>query len=400
MNQLFDKRNKLKTFEGNDYFITLFYLYLFKKYKTTCTIKERGRDAPDIIIHVYKNEHDELNDLLRKNFIEQMVKCIKKDDPFIIIPLNLEIERDLKNTAHENLLIYRSNTRELEHFEPHGFQYMGADPDRVNRVVNKFLSLSVDGINAQLNKSGLPDIKLIKASEVCPSSRSGVQYREENSTLPRGAIEPNGYCAAWSMFFAEMCLKNPEIPSRQINDAILNENLLHNDNYLRRVIRGYTSLINNKMAKYFSEIFDEEITSEKLINYNQQKEVTDQYINFRNNISAIMQKEINPASRPKSVAAKKYSKFNKTIKIDTSSSELSEGEKEKRKNKTKTSKPRNTKTKTAKTKTETAFKALTKMYIKKPKSKTKVKKESKVKSAKLLKTGLSTLPKKTEAEEL
>jgi hypothetical protein len=332
MHQLFDKRVKLKTFGGHAFFETLFYLYLFKKYKTTCTITERGRDAPDIIIHVYKNEHDELNDLLRKNFIEQMVKCIKKDNPFIIIPLTLEIESNLNKIAHANLLIYRSNTRELEHFEPHGFQYMGLDPARVNRVVNKFLSLSVAGINAKLNQSGLPDIKLIKASEVCPSN--GVQFIEDNSTLPREAIEPEGYCVAWSMFFAEMCLKNPEIPSRQINDAILNENRLNNDNYLKRVIRGYTSLINNKMAKYFSEIFDEEITSEKLMSYIQQKEVTDQYINFRQNISAIMQKEVNPASRPKSVAAKKYSKFNKTIKIDTSSSELSEGEKEKRKNMT------------------------------------------------------------------
>jgi len=332
MHQLFDKRVKLKTFGGHAFFETLFYLYLFKKYKTTCTITERGRVAPDIIIHVYKNEHDELNDLLRKNFIEQMVKCIKKDNPFIIIPLTLEIESNLKKIAHANLLIYRSNTRELEHFEPHGFQYMGLDTARVNRVVNKFLSLSVAGINAKLNQSGLPDIKLIKASEVCPSN--GVQFIEDNSTLPREAIEPEGYCVAWSMFFAEMCLKNPEIPSRQINDAILNENRLNNDNYLKKVIRGYTSLINNKMAKYFSEIFDEEITSEKLMSYIQQKEVTDQYINFRQNISAIMQKEVNPASRPKSVAAKKYSKFNKTIKIDTSSSELSEGEKEKRKNMT------------------------------------------------------------------
>jgi hypothetical protein len=338
MNKLFDKRDKLKTFGGHRFFETLFYLYLFKKYKTTCTITERGRDTPDIIIHVYNDERDALNDLLRKNFIEQMVKCIKKDNPFIIIPLTLEIESEQELDTHANLLIYRNNTRELEHFEPHGFEYMGPNHAKVNRVVNKFLSLSVDGINAQLNKGGLPDIKLIKASDICPSSRNGVQVIEENSTLPRSVIEPEGYCAAWSMFFAEMCLKNPEIPSRQINDAILNENRLHNENYLRRVIRGYTCLINNKMAKYFSEIFDEEITSEKLMNYIQQennkKTKTDQYTNFTNNLSAIMQKELNPASRLKSVTARKYSKFNKTIKSDTSSSELSEGEKEKRKNKT------------------------------------------------------------------
>ena len=291
MNKLFDKRDKLKTFGGHTFFETLFYLYLFKKYKTTCIITERGSNAPDIVIHVYNDERDALNDLLRKNFIEQMVKCIKKNNPFIIIPLTLEIESEQELEAHANLLIYRSNTRELEHFEPHGLEYIGSDRAKVNRVVNKFLSLSVDGINAQLNQNGLPDIKLIKASDICPSR--GVQAIEENSKLPYSVIEPEGYCAAWSMFFAEMCLKNPEIPSRQINDAILNENRLHNENYLRRVIRGYTCLINNKMAKYFSEIFDEEITSEKLMNYiqqeNNQKTRTDRYTNFTNNLSAIMQ---------------------------------------------------------------------------------------------------------------
>jgi hypothetical protein len=68
------------------------------------------------------------------------------------------------------------------------------------------------------------------------------------------------------MFFTELCLKNPEIPSRQIYEAIFKKgDLYRNQNdYYKSVIRGYTCFINNKISKYFSQVLEEPITS-KLI---------------------------------------------------------------------------------------------------------------------------------------
>ena len=51
-------------------------------------------------------------------------------------------------------------------------------------------------------------ITLTRAHDVCPDMR-GLQVLEEASKLPRLSIEPSGYCMLWSMFFTELCLKNP-----------------------------------------------------------------------------------------------------------------------------------------------------------------------------------------------
>jgi hypothetical protein len=79
-------------------------------------------------------------------------------------------------------------------------------------------------------------------------------------------LEPEGYCSAWSMFFTELCLKNPEISSKDIYKFVLkNPEITGNkSDYFKRIIRGYTYYINNKIAKHFSDIFDENLTTEKI----------------------------------------------------------------------------------------------------------------------------------------
>jgi hypothetical protein len=47
----------------------------------------------------------------------QIIECIKKGSNTIIIPLFY----DGRTWAHQNVLIYRKNLAQLEHFEPHGY---------------------------------------------------------------------------------------------------------------------------------------------------------------------------------------------------------------------------------------------------------------------------------------
>ena len=106
---------------------------------------------------------------------------------------------------------------------------------------------------------------MVKACDICPEI-DGLQSLEEESRIPKNIlIESGGYCAAWSMFFAELCLKNPEIPSNQVYKAIMDKTELYDNknDYLRNVIRGYTCFINNKIAKHFSHVFGEPMSSAK-----------------------------------------------------------------------------------------------------------------------------------------
>jgi hypothetical protein len=254
-------------------------LYLFNKYKTKCFIAQgRKNIVPEIKIFINKDKPN-INDEPLKNLAEILASCISKNEPIIIIPLSLKIITTENPLGHANLLIYRNNTRQLEHFEPHGVDFQGVSEEAillVNETLDKDLDYLVKNINIELEEKSLLPIKLLKAHEVCPRL-DGVQVLENMSRLPKLPIEPEGYCVAWSMFFAEMCLKNPEIPSEQIYRAILDERIKKGSNldYLKKMIRGYTCFINNKMAKYFSQILGVETTSAKLHSYHEEKERTD-----------------------------------------------------------------------------------------------------------------------------
>jgi len=363
MSALIDKHEDIKPFIGNILFGYLFYLYLFKKYKTKCLIATQqeafnqtvleirltiDRDKPNI-------NHERLNNLAKK-----FVKCISQNEPVIIFQLGLDIFVKGKTSGHANLLIYRNNTRQLEHFEPHGSNFKGFDENTmnlVNDVLDKDLNYLVKNMNDELVKKDLLPITLVKAHEVCPRIL-GVQAYESRSRLKKLPIELGGYCSAWSMFFAEMCLKNPEIPSKQIYKAILDERDKQSDynsnfkkiirgndynNYFKKMIRGYTCFINNKMAKYFTEILGFEVTSKKLYDYTiNEKENVTEINDFLYKLNGLINKEVDPdyeiditKKDMKDITnyyntSKKYNTFKKTIKKSTSSSDLSSKEKKSR----------------------------------------------------------------------
>jgi hypothetical protein len=345
MNALFNKHQDIKPFIGETLFKDIFYLYLFNKYKTKCLITQPfNKLVPEMKIFINQTKPN-INQRALKDLAKKLVQCISQNEPIIIIPLSLKITIKDKTSGHANLLIYRNNTRELEHFEPHGVDFQGGNEEMIH-LVNESLDTDLDylvkNMNDELDEKSLLPIKLIKAHEVCPRL-DGVQRLEEQSALPKLPIEPGGYCVAWSMFFTEMCLKNPEIPSKQIYKAILDETDKpgRNDNYFKQIIRGYTSFINNKMAKYFTEILGYEVTSEKLIDYHKQEKETGiepaEVKIFLYKLNYLIHKEAYP-DNPIDIkdnkilknTLKKYTKFKKTIKKTTSSSDLSDRERESR----------------------------------------------------------------------
>ena len=344
MSALVNKHQDIKPFLGDAIFKDIFYLYLFNKYKTNCFIAQGNiNTTPGIKIYINQDKPN-INHEPLKHLAKVLVRCISKNEPIIIIPLSLKITVKEKTSGHGNLLIYRNNTRQLEHFEPHGADFQGGNKEimvLVNETLDKDLNYLVKNMNDELDKKDLLHIKLIKAHEVCPRL-DGLQVLETESRLPKLPIEPEGYCVAWAMFFAEMCLKNPEIPSEQIYKAILDEREKRGSNpdYFKKLIRGYTCFINNKMAKYFTEILGYEATSEKLYSYYEEEDRTGiappEMTIFLYKLNYLINKEINSDSPTDNKmlknTLKKYTSFKKTIKKSTSSSDLSSKERESRRN--------------------------------------------------------------------
>jgi hypothetical protein len=265
MKKTFQQHEKILPFSSSFQLCNLFYLYLFKKYKMDCIISgwQYGVDLridlrdTDPIINTFW-------DSIIEQISEKIISCILNGSKIIIIPFIFDIIIDQQSKgSHSNLLIYRQNTGQMEHFEPHGPSYEGNGSEFITDQINAFLKRFVQNLNSLIkyeNRKGeekIQKIKLISAYDVCPDK--GLQTLEEGSEMPRLIIEPQGYCAAWSMFFTELCLKNPERSSRDIYDAIMERTELYEDEntYLRNVIHGYISFINNKLAKHFSRVFDE-----------------------------------------------------------------------------------------------------------------------------------------------
>lgn len=258
IDELEKKGNNIFAFDGFLEIETIFQLYLLKKYRSKCIPYSDGDfiDGNRILgitlnLKLRYNSFEEEN--IRKHFMrlaKNIANCIKRGEKTIIIPLSYERGK----TGHANILIYRRKTNELEHFEPHGSDYMS--DIRLQEVSKKFLLSFTSILNDELKKDNLPEVKYIEASQVCPYIE-GLQNLELKSQLKLSKNEPPGYCAAWSMFFMELCLKNPDISSRDILTNIYNYLSTKSDayDYLRKMIRGYSGYIYEKFEKYLSVFF-------------------------------------------------------------------------------------------------------------------------------------------------
>lgn len=262
---------KIITFRGSPIVETMFYLYLFKKYKSNCFLYDAKRDKQvlGLSIPILKKY-----DAYEKNKIEEQLdtmasklsECIKRrNTTIIIIPINLNFFQG----SHSNVLIFRKKYNQIEHFEPHGNAYMGV-PETEANALNKIIKYWMKKFVSKVKKYVKPQkpIKLIDSSNVCPYLYGLQRIEEHWSNLVRLDDDSLGYCSAWSMFFTELCLKNPHIPSStlitQIYDHFKSMRSVDQGNYLRNVIRGYARFINEKIEKYFSVFFSSGITIGKI----------------------------------------------------------------------------------------------------------------------------------------
>jgi len=358
MEKTFQMHKDIQPFIGSSYFINLFYLYLFKKYKMKCVITDNTTEIA-LTFNFKNKENISTHHENIENCSQRIFECVTRQENIIIIPLSFQITIDqIHKGGHANLLIYRVNTGELEHFEPHGAKYSGTQAIMINKRINGVLSYLVKTLNEKIrevnaeidsnsasktnssngsngsnseNSEKIKEVTLITAEDVCPDIK-GLQALEQGSVIPKNAlIEPGGYCATWSMFFTELCLKNPEFSSRQIHDAIMEKTELYEakNDYLRKVIRGYTCFINNKIAKYFSHVFGESMSSVKihglLREFTQTGENNAEFTNFLDKFFEIMEVEMDANIKKTNSfpdVKVRYNEFSEGIGTETSSSSL------------------------------------------------------------------------------
>ena len=116
--------------------------------------------------------------------------------------------------AHANGLLYDTETGILERFEPHGNQnplYFAQISAQTAKKIKDFLQ----------KKLGLYIKRFNQPKSMCPVR--GWQVREGLPRLRNSNFNRNckigGYCAAWTLYFIILRAKNPDVPSKKLQDA-------------------------------------------------------------------------------------------------------------------------------------------------------------------------------------
>jgi hypothetical protein len=275
---------------------------LFKKYKSNCFLYSNTPDDDfrffGLTINIKSNQSKSTTRLYNthiNSIATSFTECVLRNVKTIIVPI---VIYDNKEVTHANVLIYRKKFNQIEHFEPHGNYYMGDEKlaNKIKTNISKFISK----VNTILKGNGKSEINFIESKDVCPTEE-GLQALEGMSTLPSNEYDDAGYCLPWSMFFTELCLANPNLESSKLFDIITNyfKDKSNIEDYLRKVIRGYTFFIDAKVTKYLSIIFGETITVKTIHKLNVDfVKNSDKIIQIRYSIRELIKLEIDMLKDP------------------------------------------------------------------------------------------------------
>lgn len=150
--------------------------YFEKKYKNNCST---------VILNF--NVIDEKNN--SEDLIDDIKKCDKR---FVVVPLGLKFDEE---SGHSNMLIIDKDEQCIERFEP-----MGVWPGYLDLIVNQFLN--------NLSKQ----LKYKYIYPHCDLTFQQIQEKEHEITKD----DPAGFCNAWSLWYAELRLSNPDMDRKQL----------------------------------------------------------------------------------------------------------------------------------------------------------------------------------------
>ena len=174
------------------------------------------------VLDVNRYKKDEIDNCLARTSGQTFL-------PLICIPINMP--------GHANMLIADPNRKEIEHFDPHGANFIGSNYRKLNRKIEQ-------------DTRHICNLLFPGYTYVARSSASNFQaelnYRFEDSIYA-------GTCTVWSLWYAYLRLSNPK---REREDIIgyARELLQENDfsgleNFIIKFIKQMISLIGDSIQQ-------------------------------------------------------------------------------------------------------------------------------------------------------
>lgn len=267
---------KFTTFAGVTLDILIGLIFLLQKHNNkTCSVLVENYESNIILEQYYKSLgiHNQKTHYLNFEIVWSYYKLffpshfddnIKKCETiggFIIIPLAIE----LHNGNHANYIIYDIDKKQVERFEPNGAE----NPHGLN-----YNMLFLDNLLEKKFKTINENIVYVRPTDYLP--KIGFQFLEIAEKHKYKKIgDPGGFCAAWTVWYVDMRLTNPEIPRKILVQQIILKIKKFNYSF-KNIIRNY--------SKKITDVRDE-ILNHAQIDINEwiNNQVTDEQINKVNN---------------------------------------------------------------------------------------------------------------------
>jgi hypothetical protein len=237
-----------KKYHGNTRLIDIAFMAVLEKHKNVAFI----------IDIKYKGKYDTSMAPSRFGFEIAIPRNLKSDDlkidykqlgiqlqyysdhDIICVPFNF-LERF--GAGHANMLIYRPKLGIVEHFEPHGFNYVdGSDP------IDKYIKRCMINLWEKQLTPWVGSVKYISTDMICPSYM-GLQN-----------ISGDMGCLMWSLFAADVALSNPDIRLSTLIPTILD--ISKNDKkYVRNIITGYMVRIEQMLSTILNQEVNHDVAA-------------------------------------------------------------------------------------------------------------------------------------------
>ena len=181
-----------------------------------------------------------------KDFKATLLKARNRKKRFTIIPLIFRWNCGYEFEGHANILIFDFKNNTVERFEPYGF--ISAFTPEETKVSNSF-NIKFKELLRQINLN----ITYLDQSSFI---RKGPQFLEEvqinKNKILRDSSDPEGFCGAWSLWYADLRLSNPDKESKELIEIAVES--IKKNKQLRIFIRNYSVFLVKERYAFLKKI--------------------------------------------------------------------------------------------------------------------------------------------------
>jgi hypothetical protein len=216
-------------------------LHLLKKYENDCLIP-----GPNFMLKYSGGKQMWDLDFFNREIVDKFKDCITKETKLIAIPFGFIVPEI--NEDHQNILIYRTELKQLERFEPHGAKHINMTKEQNNKLDSyiKFMF--------QMRFLRGVDFTYVSPEHIYTEEERGFQLIEAEQkheymeqTGFKGYV---GFCSMWSMFYLELVLKYPTISGKILAKEVTNILTAspNTESFFRHIV-GYLKFIQKEVKK-------------------------------------------------------------------------------------------------------------------------------------------------------